>query len=75
MRIRNGRKLVKVNFVHGATGSILGDDSMCVSRIANKNRISLSGVNDIVNDCKTLGLAFRELDSKVLDIVCDLLES
>lgn len=52
---------MKVSFVHGILRSTM-------------NKIFLSKAYDIVNDCKALGLTFMQSDSKVIDVVCDMLE-
>lgn len=67
---------MKVNFVHVASESASRDDPVHDSGIENMNKNFLSEANDIVNDLKTLGLAFKELDSKVIDVlVSNLLQS
>lgn len=72
---RNGRKWVKVNFVHNVMRSVSRDDSVQNSRIVNRNKIILEGAKDLVKDCSTFGLLFMEPNRRVNDVICDLVRA
>lgn len=64
------KKWSKVNQVHRVAFSNFEDDLMHDSGTESRNRIILTKVEVIVEDCKIVTMSFRELEDEVMEEAC-----
>lgn len=74
LKSHRGKKLAKVNQLHGLSYSVSCDNSVCDSSIENMNMIFLGMAKDIVKDCNNLGIEFIKTEGKVIEKACTMVK-